>query len=158
MQQFVQRIFAQLVRIWAFRLISNSQGAFVQHHMETTLQVQTRIENTLQKAQDRSSLAYLRKLSACHAATAQLVADLHKLDDSAIAQNLGGPALTGILNRSFEDLFVPYVEGDRYIEVEEQCLVDRFKSCLHVFHEYAVRYGQMLLAGTISNPNSRYYV
>ncbi|KAJ3054447.1 Exocyst complex component 5 [Rhizophlyctis rosea] len=113
MQQFVQRIFAQLV--------------------------QTRIENTLQKAQDRSSLAYLRKLSACHAATAQLVADLHKLDDSIIAQNLGGPALTGILNRSFEDLFVPYVEGDRYIEVEEQCLIDRFKNCLHIFHEYAAQ-------------------
>ncbi|KAJ3045432.1 Exocyst complex component 5 [Rhizophlyctis rosea] len=115
MQQFVQRIFAQLV--------------------------QTRIETTLSNAQSHytSSLPYLRKLAACYAATAELVADLHKLDEKLVASNLGAPALTGILNRSFEDLFVPYVEGDRYIEVEQENMVERFRSCLRVFHEYAAQ-------------------
>ncbi|KAI9102714.1 exocyst complex component Sec10-like protein [Phlyctochytrium arcticum] len=110
MQQFIQRVFAQ--------------------------SIQSAIESILRRAEEDSPRSFLRALSACHAVTTNLLSALHKLDEEAIASKTNKPILTAMLNRSFDDLFVPYVEGGKYIDAEKENLQDLFNHILTPFQEY----------------------
>ncbi|KAJ3131370.1 Exocyst complex component 5, partial [Irineochytrium annulatum] len=110
MRKFIQRIYAQ--------------------------SIQNHVEVLLTKAGERSPLFYLRSLAACHASTSSLNTDLRKFDDTVIAPTCGGTndaTLGGTLERCFEDLFVPYTDGERWIDVERQCLVMRMEEGIKVF-------------------------
>ncbi|KAL2914341.1 Exocyst complex component 5 [Polyrhizophydium stewartii] len=95
-QVFVQRIFAQ--------------------------SIQNYLEVLVERAKSESPRAYLQTLALSHAATGKLVANIHRFDEKVISAALGAPALTSLLNRCFEDLFVPYIENGRYINLELEWL------------------------------------
>ncbi|KAI8824861.1 exocyst complex component Sec10-like protein, partial [Fimicolochytrium jonesii] len=113
MQQFIQRIFAQ--------------------------SIQTQLENVVSLGNEESHLAYLRALSTSHQTISALANDLHKLDESIVADKGGKPMLTSAINRSFDDLFVPHIEGDKYIEAEQYCLTELFNESLGKFYEYTIQ-------------------
>ncbi|KAG9289444.1 hypothetical protein G9A89_008005 [Geosiphon pyriformis] len=122
MQVFLQRIFAQLI--------------------------QSYLEALLFQAEKVSTLAYLRTLSSVHAATTELVEDLKRLDMRQKKSNGApqdsnediGPSKTNtvveVLNQCMVDLFVPYTEGDRYIEKEKKSLNELYSSLLLQFNAY----------------------
>lgn len=89
-------------------------------------------------ALQRSPEEYLDALSIAHSETAKLVSDLHHLDETVISSAVGSASLTLIINRSFEDLFVPYVENDRYIMAERACMISAFQEHLKVFNAFLV--------------------
>ncbi|KAJ3021108.1 Exocyst complex component 5 [Thoreauomyces humboldtii] len=126
MQQFIQRIFAQ--------------------------SIQTQLESVLRCGDEVSVLEYLRALSMAHSTILSLANDLHKLDEDVVAGNSGKPALTAIINRSFDDLFVPYIEGGKYIETEKECLANVFTECLATFQEYAVERAKTPRGKAVSKP------
>jgi exocyst complex component 5 len=112
MQGFVQRIFAQ--------------------------PIQNFLENLLSNAAQKSPEEFLDALFVAHTETAKLVADLHKMDETIISSAIGAASLTSIINRSFEDLFVPYVDNERYIKAERACMVSQFQEHLKVFNGFLV--------------------
>ncbi|KAJ8330382.1 hypothetical protein BDV3_003129 [Batrachochytrium dendrobatidis] len=103
-QVFVQRIFAQ--------------------------SIQNYLEGLLERARNDSPVSFLQALAHSHAATAKLVTDLHRFDEKVISKALGSPALSSLLNRSFEDLFVPYLENSRYIDMELTWLSEKLQNNL----------------------------
>ncbi|CAG8625343.1 11133_t:CDS:10, partial [Racocetra persica] len=133
MQVFLQRIFAQLI--------------------------QTYLESLLLHAENNSTLAYLRCLVAAHIATKELVEDLKGLDmrqkglsntsylDANEASHNSG-TIAEILEQCIRDLFVPYTEGDRYIEKEKKSLGELYSSLLLQFTAYYTQQKQ-LRAGSL---------
>ncbi|CAG8563783.1 5213_t:CDS:10, partial [Cetraspora pellucida] len=131
MQVFLQRIFAQL----------------------------TYLESLLLHAENNSTLAYLRCLVAAHIATKELVEDLKGLDmrqkglsstsylDANEASYNSG-TIAEILEQCIQDLFVPYTEGDRYIEKEKKSLGELYSSLLLQFTAYHTQQKQ-LRAGSL---------
>ncbi|RIA92225.1 exocyst complex component Sec10-like protein [Glomus cerebriforme] len=123
MQVFLQRIFAQLV--------------------------QTYLESLLTHAENDSTLAYLRSLAATYTATTELVNDLKGLDmrqkgnstPSKIIEEGSRKSNTvaELLDQCIEDLFVPYTEGDRYIEKEKKSLNELYSSLLLQFNAYHIQ-------------------
>ena len=112
-QVFVQRIFAQ--------------------------SIQNFIEVLMQESQAISMQLYLEVLSHVHKETANLVADIHGFDINVICPLLGAPALASILDRSIEDLFVPYVDESRYVTTDEDWMRAGFKAEMAQFLEAWVR-------------------
>ncbi|KAJ3124738.1 Exocyst complex component 5 [Nowakowskiella sp. JEL0407] len=119
-QNFVQRVFAQTIQI----------------HLEAILSA----------AENISNIYYLQALCSSHAVIRSLVQDLHKFDDTVIAAksagSQGGSSTSGtvlgvILDRCFDDLYVPYTEGNRYIDVEVKFLKDGFENFLVTFKAFA---------------------
>lgn len=110
MQQFVQRIFAQ--------------------------SVQSQLESLFLQAEKAGPNIYLKVLASSHAATQQLVNHLSTLDEEVISVGVGAPVLTAILERSFADLFVPYTEGDRYMELETKLFRQVWDQKLFNFFTY----------------------
>eukprot|EP00842_Homolaphlyctis_polyrhiza_P005298 jgi/Hompol1/576/HPOL_004168-RA len=109
MQVFVQRIFAQSTltnKLWYDN------------------QIQNFIEGLMQRAEEHSNLAFVQVLAQTHSSTARLVANIHRFDETVIAAALGSLALTSMVNRCFDDLFVPYLENDRYVKLETAWLLD----------------------------------
>ncbi|CAG8792379.1 12066_t:CDS:2, partial [Racocetra fulgida] len=131
MQVFLQRIFAQL----------------------------TYLESLLMHAENNSTLAYLRCLVAANIATKELVEDLKGLDmrqkglsntsylDANEASHNSG-TIAEILEQCIRDLFVPYTEGDRYIEKEKKSLGELYSSLLLQFTAYHTQQKQ-LRAGSL---------
>jgi hypothetical protein len=72
-------------------------------------------------------------LKTLHCQTKALVADLHKFDEEVIAKKTKKPSLTFALNHAFEDLFIPYLEGDRYIKIEQQHMEESVQNILAPF-------------------------
>ncbi|KAI8911500.1 exocyst complex component Sec10-like protein [Gorgonomyces haynaldii] len=118
MQVFLQRIFAQSI----------------QNFLEIILQ---------QVPQDRK-LDFLESLEIAHSETFKLVSDLHKFDETKVTSDMGSSSLTLIINRSFEDLFVPYIDGDRYISTEREWMQENFQICLEPFNAF-LQYRQKAL-------------
>ncbi|KAJ3356337.1 Exocyst complex component 5 [Kappamyces sp. JEL0680] len=110
-QVFVQRIFAQ--------------------------SVQNFLETLMQEALEKSAQVYLEILTQSHRETAILVSDMHSFDENVIAPLLGSQALTLILDRSLEDLYVPYVSEERYFQAEFAWLKENFELYLSKFLEAA---------------------
>ena len=88
------------------------------------------MEAIIENAKRVSDLSYLITLQTLHSKTRSLVLALHKFDEDVIAKSVKKPALTFVLNHSFEDLFIPYLEGDRYIKVEHSQLTHSFTPIL----------------------------
>ncbi|RIB24859.1 exocyst complex protein [Gigaspora rosea] len=133
MQVFLQRIFAQLI--------------------------QTYLESLLSHAESNSTLAYLRSLVAAHTATKELVEDLKGLDmrqkglsdtsySDANDESQNSGTIAEILEQCIRDLFVPYTEGDRYIEKEKKSLGELYSSLLLQFTAYYTQQKQ-LRAGSL---------
>ncbi|KAJ3756440.1 exocyst complex protein [Lentinula raphanica] len=130
MQVFLQRVFAQSI----------------QQHME----------HLLHRAATISELAYLRVLQLAHIQTSTLIEDLKvyelpasgsrmSIDAGDFNRTLGGttnsgPAasatLTTMLETAMEELFVPYQEGQRYLERESQSLGALYTGLLANFTRY----------------------
>ncbi|CAO3565912.1 unnamed protein product [Mortierella alpina] len=111
--------------------------------------IQQFIETLLERAQAKSTLAYLRTLSSIHEHTILLVNDLKKCEDTlkiGINTNIKGSnvsvttqPLSQTLDRSLDDLFVPFLEGDRYMEKELQSLCEIYDSMLAKFTAYQLQ-------------------
>ncbi|GET01528.1 exocyst complex component Sec10 [Rhizophagus clarus] len=123
MQVFLQRIFAQLV--------------------------QTYIESLLTHAENDSTLAYLRSLTSVYTVTKDLVDDLKSLDmrqkrnvtssQTAEEGSRKSNTIAELLDQCIEDLFIPYTEGDRYIEKEKKSLSELYSSLLLQFNAYHIQ-------------------
>ena len=133
------------------------------------LQIQQYMEGLLNTASSLSTLAFLRVLQLVHVQTASLVDDLKAYeltttitrspsDSTDVRKSLGlpvstssssvsGPAgattsvsLSSMLETSFEELFVPYAEGPRYLEKESKNLGELYVDFLVKFTRYHVRH------------------
>lgn len=103
-------------------------------------------------AENNSTLAYLRSLAAVHAATKELVKDLKTIDmrqkgtsglkpsETSDESSHKNSNIVEVLEQCIEDLFVPYTEGDRYIEKEKKSLGELYSSLLLQFAAYHVLY------------------
>ncbi|KAG0356738.1 Exocyst complex component 5 [Podila minutissima] len=111
--------------------------------------IQSFIEILLERAQAKSTLAYLRTLSSIHEHTVLLVNDLKKCEDTlkvGTNANVKGSnisvttqPLSQTLDRCLDDLFVPFLEGDRYIEKELQSLCETYDFMLAKFTAYQLQ-------------------
>ncbi|CAG8462715.1 6134_t:CDS:10 [Diversispora eburnea] len=129
MQVFLQRLFAQLIQAY--------------------------LESLLMHAENNSTLAYLRSLAAVRAATKELVKDLKTLDmrqkgssdlnpsDTNEESSHKNNTIVEVLEQCIEDLFIPYTEGDRYIEKEKKSLGELFSSLLLQFTAYHAQQKQV---------------
>ncbi|KAH9045459.1 exocyst complex component Sec10 [Lactarius pseudohatsudake] len=139
MQVFLQRVFAQSI----------------QQHME----------QLLTRASNMSDLAFLRILQLTHAQTSLLVEDLKSYDVPSAtprspAQNIGfsrslagassatagsssSTAISSILETALEELFVPYTEGQRYLERESKNLAELYSDYLSAFARFHEREGRV---------------
>jgi hypothetical protein len=113
-QQFIQRIFAQSI-----------------HNI---------LEVLLRTVEEGDTTAvYLQVLASTHRETERLVKELSEFDEREIAPRCddAAPVLNIILERALDDLFVSYLEGDRYFDLE--CKVwreDVVPSGLMEFHTF----------------------
>ncbi|KAI9798415.1 MAG: Exocyst complex component 5 [Piccolia ochrophora] len=111
-------------------------GKFLQRIFQQS--IQQRLEMVLEKANNVSSLAFLRSLQAARTYINGLIDDLksHGLTehpDSASSQTV----LT--LDQQLDDLFVPYFVGSSYIEREKRSLAELYSSLLFKFTIYHSR-------------------
>jgi hypothetical protein len=118
------------------------------------------MEQLLHKGSDISDLAYLRILQLVHFQASVLVEDLkaHELPHTSprtpyeateFRRSLAGSApVTGttpsaaistMLETAMEELFVPYTEGQRYMERENKSLGTLYGHLLGSFARYHVR-------------------
>lgn len=109
-----------------------------------------------------SDLAFLRVLQLIHAQTSILIDDLKSYDvpsstprspvqNIGLARSFTGPAaaapggagstaISSILETAMEELFVPYTEGQRYLERESKNLTELYSGYLSAFTRYHVNY------------------
>lgn len=151
MQVFLQRVFAQSVRVIYSLLVAS---------VKIFHQIQQHMEQLLHRGSDISDLAYLRVLQLVHFQASALVEDLkaHELphvssrtpyEATEFRRSLAGSApVTGtapstaistMLETAMEELFVPYTEGQRYMERESRSLVTLYGNLLGNFARYHVR-------------------
>jgi hypothetical protein len=126
--------------------------------MKLTGQLQQHIETLVTRAQAISTLAVLRILNLCHAHCATLVEDLRSYDlalssgpsaslaNTPISVGTGGGKgsgggagpLASMLEHALEEMFVPWLEGSRYLESESKNLVELYGGLLSRFTRYHV--------------------
>ncbi|WVW78603.1 hypothetical protein I302_100562 [Kwoniella bestiolae CBS 10118] len=118
LQVFLQRVFAQVIQ---------------QH-----------LESLLSRAATISTLAVLRILHLTHSICAALVDDLKTYDltlgssssgPTKSSTSTGGPLAT-MLDHALEEMFVPWLEGTRYLESESKNLVELYAGLLSRFTRY----------------------
>lgn len=99
--------------------------------------IQQRLEMVLDKANELSSLAFLRSLQAARSYIAALVDDLksHGLTEHPEPVT---SQIAATLDQQLEDLFVPYFVGSSYIEREKKNLEELYSSLLLKFTIYHV--------------------
>ncbi|XAO27932.1 hypothetical protein I312_106799 [Cryptococcus bacillisporus CA1280] len=120
MEGFLQRIFAQVIQ---------------QH-----------LEGLVQRASSISTLAILRVLHLTHSICSFLVEDLKTYDSTlttppASSSRVPAPAgsggsLSAFLDRALEEMYVPWLEGTRYLECESKNLVELYAGLLSRFTRY----------------------
>lgn len=151
MQVFLQRVFAQSVR-----LAYSTTGA---ERSDTILQIQQYIEQLLNKGGSISELAYLRILQLIHVETSALVDDLKKHELPSLTPSRssslgavyfrnsltnthsaahGATTVSAMLETAMEELFMPYTEGQKYIDRESRSLTDLYASLLSNFTQFHV--------------------
>ena len=138
-QIFLQRIFAQSV--WVRELLRLILSIL-------PLQIQQYLEQLLNKAAQLSPLAFLRMLKVSYAQTAALVDVLKSYDLSQMssrsadanrtAAQSSSVAISTMLDASMDELFVPYMEGSRYLEKETKCLTELYMLNLYPFSRWHV--------------------
>lgn len=95
----------------------------------------------MSKSQKYSHLAYLRTLASTHAETKRLIENLKFYCDKEVslkdATDVNGlvtsASLDETLDRCMDDLFVPYTEGDRYLQKEIESLSELFGNIVSEF-------------------------
>ncbi|KAK9771371.1 hypothetical protein AB5N19_07652 [Seiridium cardinale] len=100
--------------------------------------IQQRLEMVLEKANTISTLAFLRSLHASRSYISALIEDLkqHGLTENpepCTAQ------IAQTLDQQMEELFVPYMVGNSYIEREKKSLEELFNSLLFKYNIYHSR-------------------
>jgi hypothetical protein len=107
-----------------------------------------------------TELAFLRILQMIHSQTSILVEDLKSYDvpsttprspvqsigfsrpsawsPSSVSGGVGSTAISSILETAMEELFVPYIEGQRYLERESKNLAELYSGYLTTFARYHV--------------------
>ncbi|KAF2013280.1 exocyst complex component Sec10 [Aaosphaeria arxii CBS 175.79] len=100
--------------------------------------IQQRLEMVLGKANELSSLAFLRSLQASRSYVTALVDDLkaHGLTEHPEPVT---SQIAATLDQQLEDLFVPYFVGSSYIEREKKNLEELYSSLLLKFTIYHAR-------------------
>lgn len=117
------------------------------------------MEQLLHRGAEISDLGYLRILQLVHIQASLLVEDLkaHELPSSSIRtpyeaaefrRSLTGvpvtiatpAAISTMLETAMEELFVPYTEGQRYLDRESKSLTGLYQSLLANFVRYHVRF------------------
>ena len=116
------------------------------------------MEQLLHRASSISDLAYLRVLQLVHIQASNLVEDLkvyelpsasprtpfeatefrRSLTGSAATGSTSSAAVSTMLETAMEELFVPYTEGQRYLERESRSLGALYASLLANFTRYHV--------------------
>jgi hypothetical protein len=117
------------------------------------------MEQVLNKGSAVSDLGFLRMLQLAHIQVSALVDDLkthelplvgpkspvdanefrRSLNSTAVAPIHGTTAVSAMLDSAMEELFVPYTEGQRYLERESKCLANLYAKRLTPFARYHVR-------------------
>ena len=95
--------------------------------------IQIFLETLMQQALEKSAQVYLEILKKSHAETRTLVSDMHNFDEKTIAPLLGFPALASIIDRSIEDLYIPYLGENRYFNAEKAWLTENYELQLSDF-------------------------
>ncbi|KAI6135023.1 exocyst complex component Sec10-like protein [Pisolithus croceorrhizus] len=135
MQVFLQRVFAQ--------------------------SIQQYVEQLLNKGTSMSELAYLRVLQLIHVETSALVDDLktHELpsmvatktsmDGIEFRKSITSPSsnminttmtsVAAMLEAAMEELFMPYIEGQKYLERESKNMAELYATLLAGFSQYHAR-------------------
>lgn len=92
----------------------------------------------MQRAEQHSSLSYLRLLQSSRSALSALVDDLKAVNYKGIlgVESLG--AISATLDQNLDDLFVPYLENSRYIEREVKSLQELYSSLLYKYNGFHV--------------------
>ena len=116
------------------------------------------MEQLLHRASDISDLAYLRILQLVHFQASALVEDLkthelphvtprtpyeliefrRALQGSVPLTGTSNTSISAILETAMDELFVPYTEGQRYMERENKNLATLYGSLLAGFARYHV--------------------
>jgi len=116
------------------------------------------MEHLLHRAAEISDLAYLRLLQLVHFQASSLVEDLRMhelphvtprtpyeliefrraLQGSAPLTGTSNPSISAMLETAMEELFVPYTEGQRYMERENKSLATLYGNLLASFTRYHV--------------------
>jgi hypothetical protein len=117
----------------AFPYYETVLAKFIQRVFQQS--IQQRLELVLDKANSVSSLAFLRSLHSSRAYISALIEDLksHGLTEHpepASAQ------ISQTLDQQMEELFVPYLVGNSYIERERKSLDETYNSLLFKFTAY----------------------
>lgn len=129
--------------------------------MGCRLQIQQHLEQLLNRTTSSSDLAFLRILQLVHHQTSMLVEDLKAYElpafvprspaDSDVNKSFNvflpvaghssvlSTSTSTLLENALEELFVPYAEGQRYIEKESKNLADLYAGLLIAFTRYHVR-------------------
>ncbi|KAG0959409.1 hypothetical protein G6F31_011683 [Rhizopus arrhizus] len=110
--------------------------------------IQNHIELLLSRSEKCSDLAYLRTLASTHAETKRLIENLKFYCDKELllkdAADINGLVTTAspdeTLDRCMDDLFVPYIEGDRYLKKEEESLRKLFGNIVSQFLNAMIEY------------------
>ncbi|KAJ3348216.1 Exocyst complex component 5 [Entophlyctis luteolus] len=98
--------------------------------------VQSQIEYELSTALDTGDLFYLRTLKIVHQSVLVTYKSLALFDKEVIVRNTKGQGIGLVLDRCFDDLFVPYTDNDRYVDVECRCLRQRIREILSAFNTF----------------------
>ncbi|ORY27739.1 exocyst complex component Sec10-domain-containing protein [Naematelia encephala] len=106
--------------------------------------IQQQLETLVSRASAISTLAMLRILHLTHSLCSALVEDLKSYDlqlSAPMASTTKGSApsagpLAGMLDQAMEEMFVPWLEGTRYLETESKNLVELYAGLLSRFTRY----------------------
>ncbi|KAK3691641.1 Exocyst complex component 5 [Vermiconidia calcicola] len=124
----------------AFPYYEEVLARFTQRVFQQSLQ--QRLELVLNKADDISSLAFLRSLQASRSYIATLIEDLkaHGLTEHP---EPASSMIAAVLDQQLDELFVPYFTGSSYIEREKRNLGELFEGLLFKFTMYHSRRRKM---------------
>ena len=92
----------------------------------------------MQLGEKTSTLAYLRVLQSSRTALSSLVDDLKAINYKGVHGVETLSSISATLDQSLDDLFVPYLEGGRYIEREVMSLQELYGSLLFKFNGFHV--------------------
>jgi len=107
------------------------------------------LESLVQRATSISTLAVLRILNLTHSLCSSLIDDL-KVYDVALSSGESSKSTPGtgplgaMLDHAMEEMFVPWLEGSRYLESENKNLVELYAGLLSRFTRYHVRLSSII--------------
>ncbi|ODQ68475.1 hypothetical protein NADFUDRAFT_81429 [Nadsonia fulvescens var. elongata DSM 6958] len=95
--------------------------------------IEERMESFLTSADSVSSLAYIRCLNAGYNAVSALVEELKVFFNEKNLDNDG--AISLVLDQYFNDVFVPYIDNDNYLEREKKSIQEIIQNYLWSFQQ-----------------------